>query len=387
MWRKRFIKFWLSVVAIIAAIASTTILAYAAVASDFDPQEVIEEITDTINPLEEDVEIVFSYNSADFETENISEVEDESEIQVLPEIETETEPMILLKVETEAESESIPVTIPEEDIISLILEEKKEITLEQIVQEDTPAVRRSEYASHLSNAASAVTKTVEEGDQYEITLNEELEDGTRVYNFKNGTYTIPANHLERMPVVAENGYVEKITEVPHYLQQSYPYTNYGWHGTVSSHGCGITSCAMVYSYLLDYAIKPDELAEKYGGYNTEVGSSYTLFPDSAEDFGLEMQVSYSWTEVEDALKRGCVVIANVQSDTIFTQGGHFIVYYGITEDGKILINDPNIYNYGQWSGNALKEGFKNGFDQKYCKYSFPCWIYEPKDVDAISNQN
>lgn len=23
------------------------------------------------------------------------------------------------------------------------------------------------------------------------------------------------------------------------------------------------------------------------------------------------------------------------------------------------------------------------FDQKYCKYSFPCWIYGPKDIENL----
>ena len=142
---------------------------------------------------------------------------------------------------------------------------------------------------------------------------------------------------------------------------------------------------MVYTYLLDRWIMPDELAETYGRYNTPVGSDYALFTKSAEDFGLGVQVTYKWEDVVTALENGSVVIANVQSDTIFTSGGHFIVYYSITDDGKILINDPSIYNYGQWSSKALTEGFANGFDQKYCKYSFPCWIYSPKDIEFVAS--
>lgn len=257
-------------------------------------------------------------------------------------------------------------------------EEPEEKDVEEVV------VETKCYACTLSEAQSSATKAVNEDDPQAISFVEELDDGTRIYSFKGGTYTIPATLLERDAMTSENGYVEKITEVPHYIQQSYPYTKYGGHGTVSSHGCGITSCAMVYSYLLDYEIRPDELAEKYGRYNTAVGSAYSLFSDSASDFNLEVKMSYSWQEVEEALRDGCVVIANVRSDTIFTQGGHYIVYYGITEDGKILINDPNIYNYGEWSHTALKEGFKNGFDPKYCKYSFPCWIYSPKDINAFT---
>ena len=269
-----------------------------------------------------------------------------------------------------------------EDIIEEI-EEPSEEVVELEVEEDVIAETEC-YACTLSEAQTSATKAISEEDNQAINFVEELEDGTRIYSFKGGEYTIPANHLERDPIIREDGYIEKITDVPHYIQQSYPKTRYGGYGTVSSHGCGITSCAMVYSYLLDREIRPDELAETYGRYNTQVGSAHSLFDDSAADFNLRVKKSYSWIEVEDALNSGCVVIANVQGNSIFTDGGHFIVYYGITVDGKILVKDPSIYNYGKWSSNALKEGFKNGFDPKYCRYSFPCWIYYPKDIDAIS---
>lgn len=226
-------------------------------------------------------------------------------------------------------------------------------------------------------------QTLPEDDPLAIIPIEIMENGTVIYKFKDGTYTVPYNPIGKEPEISEDGYVEQITEVPQLFQQSYPKNKYGNHGTVSSHGCGITSCAMVYSYLLDRMIMPDELAETYARYNTPVGSDYALFSKSAEDFGLEVQMVWNWKDVETALNNGQVVIANVQSDSIFTTGGHYIVYYGMTEDGKVLINDPNIYNYGQWSGKALTEGFENGFDQKYCKYSFPCWIYGTKDIESL----
>lgn len=229
------------------------------------------------------------------------------------------------------------------------------------------------------------TTEPEEVDPLAIIELEVQEDGTRILSFKNGgLYTMPKIVTRTEPMVSESGYVEKIVEFPHYLQQSYPRTNYGNHGTVSSHGCGITSCAMVYTYLLDREIYPDELAAEYGRFNTPVGSDYALFETSAADLGLEVTRSYIWKEVVEALENGCIVIANVRSDTIFTQGGHYIVYHGITEDGRILIKDPNIYNYGQWTHEGLSEGFKIGFDPKYVRYSFPCWIYSPKDIEEVA---
>lgn len=223
-----------------------------------------------------------------------------------------------------------------------------------------------------------------DADPLKIVEIDRLEDGTRIMRFKKGNYSIPFNPVNETAKIADNGYVEQIYNVPHYLQQSYVDTKYGNHGTVSSHGCGIASCAMVYSYLLDKEILPDQLASEYGRYNTEVGSDYALFKTSAKDYGLEVKQVFNWKSVEEALKNNCIVIANVRKGTIFTKGGHYIVYYGITDDGKVLINDPSIYNYGEWSNINLKEGFANGFDTKFVQYSFPCWIYSPKDLEAIS---
>ena len=116
--------------------------------------------------------------------------------------------------------------------------------------------------------------------------------------------------IETEPEETEFVYQEKFTEVPLYWQQDYPKTRYGNYGTVSSHGCGITSLAMVLSYLFDEDIMPDELAAKYGQYNTKVGSSYTLFSASAADYGIEVKQVWDWNEVFEALEDGHVVISN-----------------------------------------------------------------------------
>ena len=178
-------------------------------------------------------------------------------------------------------------------------------------------------------------------------------------------------------------FVEQITQVPLYFQTDYASAPYGRYGTVASHGCGITSVAMVFSYLLDREIMPDELAEEFGRYNTKKGSCYTLFPNSAEAYELSAEQTYNWDDVVTALKEGHVVISNCTKN-IFTKGGHYVVLYGITEDGKILVRDPYKYNYPQWNewcSDTLKDGFAHGFEQKELKYSgLPCWIYPLKDI-------
>ena len=200
--------------------------------------------------------------------------------------------------------------------------------------------------------------------------------------YEGREYIVPFISLNREPNVTQSGYVEKFTEVPHYFQTYYPKTRYG-DSTVRKAGCGITCLSMVLTYLLDEEITPDFLAEKYFRYKVEGGSSWTLFTDSAEDYGITIEKqTWKWDDVITALENGQVVIANANSDSVFTDGGHFIVLAGLTEDGKIIVRDPNLYNYSIWTNPVLEDGFANGFDEKSVKYNcFPCWIYQAKDLE------
>ena len=264
-----------------------------------------------------------------------------------------------------------------------------EITEESSVVETVPAkVVLAAFEMTEDSDAETLACTIEETVWTEIQLavTEPVEETVPILE------TVPESEvvvITEEPVVEEMVYVEKYPEVPHFFQTDYPNTRYGGYGTVASHGCGIASLSMVFSYLMDEEILPDRLAEEYGRYNTKCGSSWMLFPDSAEDYGITIEnQTWKWEDVVTALENGQVVIANAGPDSVFTDGGHFIVFYGITEDGKILVRDPNRYNYGEWSSPILKEGFANGFDQKYCRYNcFPCWIYEAKDVEALAEKH
>jgi hypothetical protein len=176
---------------------------------------------------------------------------------------------------------------------------------------------------------------------------------------------------------------EEIDFVPLFNQRDYK-DPYGDYGTISSHGCGIASLAMVYSYMTDEIHLPDELAKQFGDYNTKHGSLWTLFQDSAEELGIPFVKSdasngewYSWKKIKEALSNGQPVIC-LQREGIFTGGGHYIVLTGITEDGKILVNDPNGKN---WTKNkTLAKGFDNGFKPSQIKESAVAyWIYGEKE--------
>lgn len=167
--------------------------------------------------------------------------------------------------------------------------------------------------------------------------------------------------------------------IPLYDQTDYPNSPYGAYGTVASHGCGITCVAMLNAYYIDEDVSPAYLARIFGNYNTEHGSYWSLFGDSAEVLGIpfEKQTS-SWSEVVQALQDGKPVVSIQNSNGIFTSGGHFILLTGITPEGKILVNDPNGANY--YKNATLIDGFANGFAQSHIQVgsSGAYWIYGVK---------
>lgn len=176
-------------------------------------------------------------------------------------------------------------------------------------------------------------------------------------------------------------------EVPLMNQKDYPDTAYGPHGTVSTHGCGLVSVAMVATYLKDEWHDPVVLAEQFADYNTPVGSKWTLIKDSAEELGLSLQEqTYDWATVRGALENGQVVIALYGSDSYFTDGGHFVVLTGVNENNLITVNDPYGGNYTRtW---VLVEGFKNGFEDHYIRCGGgPFWIYEKKPEKEVIVEN
>lgn len=206
-----------------------------------------------------------------------------------------------------------------------------------------------------------------------------------ILEYERRQYKIPHFCLNREPGVTESGYVENYSEVPHYFQSYYPDIKYG-NSSIREGGCGIACVSMVLTYLLDEEVSIKELAQKYFTRKVEGGSSYTLFTDSARDYGVTIvKRAYNWKEVKEALENGQVAIGTPNSKSLFTNGGHFIVLAGLTEDGKILVRDPNLYNYSIWNYPDREQGYLYGFEERSLKYNcFPFFIYEKKDLEAVA---
>ena len=130
-------------------------------------------------------------------------------------------------------------------------------------------------------------------------------------------------------------------------------------GTIRSAGCGITSLSMLSEYLTGEYKSPAELTRGYVGDNPA-----SALEQGLNDTGVAWSRSFgddAMTALDASLEAGQPVIVNVQEDSIFTDGGHFIVITGKTEDGKYIVNDPNIENY---LNPSMVDGFTNGFTRE-----------------------
>lgn len=166
-------------------------------------------------------------------------------------------------------------------------------------------------------------------------------------------------------------------QLPLFFQTDYPNVRYG-SGTVATSGCGITCLAMVASYMTGHTYLPDELADYFGG---RAENNIRRLEQASDALQLPWRRAKNIHDVLDALQEGDLAILLMESTSIFTNSQHFIVLTGMTEDGKIFVNDPYAPNYDYW---LLQNGFENGFQEGdlLCGYSGG-WIY---DVSAMPEE-
>ena len=158
--------------------------------------------------------------------------------------------------------------------------------------------------------------------------------------------------------------------IPLYFQTDYPNTMYAG-GTIAKNGCSIVSLAMVATYLTGHEYRPDELARYFGGKGV---NNIARLEYGSQAMQLPYERPENWHKTLAALQEGKIAIALMGPRSIFTDSQHFIVLTGMTEDGKILVNDPNAANYDRWD---LKNAFQVGFEPGdiCCGFS-GAWVYD-----------
>lgn len=168
---------------------------------------------------------------------------------------------------------------------------------------------------------------------------------------------------------------ERYPEAPLYLQQDYQKTRYGAYSIVS-HGCGITTMAMLASYMCDEAYTPPVMCDMFGRYCSEHGTDRTLFVYESGDLGfyLKEQV-FSATKAYEALEQGYIVVC-LQHEGYWTRGGHYLLLEELTDEGNVVVRDSNIYNYNKLEGHYIDE-----FEWKYIPGAAETYfIFHPKST-------
>ena len=188
--------------------------------------------------------------------------------------------------------------------------------------------------------------------------------------------TVPA---EPEPTANSFDWTEVYThEFPLYSQLDYPNQRYG-SGTVATSGCGITSLAMVASYLTGHSYYPDELADYFGGYGV---NNVERFEYAAQQLRLPIHKADTVRDVFQALKNGDVAVLLMNYMSIFTETQHFIVLTGINEEtGKIMVYDSYPPNYENWD---LKRGFVEGFTEEDLMLGYHGgWIFSVRGMPEV----
>ena len=115
-------------------------------------------------------------------------------------------------------------------------------------------------------------------------------------------------------------------------------------GTVAANGCGPTCLAMIYVYLTGNTdMDPADMCAFADEYNfAPTGATeHAFMTDGAAILGITgTAMSPTRSEVEAALAAGEPVVCVVRPGD-FTSVGHFIILYGIDENGMVGVHDPN----------------------------------------------
>lgn len=172
----------------------------------------------------------------------------------------------------------------------------------------------------------------------------------------------PLHEPEADPDIDLSGEVSRV-QIPRLYQwdMRWGYKIYG-SGPMGLTGCGPTCLSMVAIYLLGNTdMNPAWMADYamnngYYDYEDNSGTYWSLMTDGA--YGLGIDVVEITTE-EDRMKRNLDVgnpIIAIVGEGQFTDGGHFIVITGYTDEG-FTINDPNSIANSErvWSFEELEQ--------------------------------
>lgn len=208
------------------------------------------------------------------------------------------------------------------------------------------SISRNKIVNKLENLAHSdpkINEILNNIDKYPNKYLELLSKNIETFNFvlDYPNHTSTSNNKKTS---IEKDYT--LGEIPLFLQwdKNWGYDMYG-EDPIAINGCAPTSLAMVAVGLTgNVSINPlsvSNYAYKNGYYIGGVGSSWGLISEGVKNFGLKSQeLPLNELSILSTLKSGNPIILTVGPGT-FTSTGHFLVLTGLTDDGRIKINDPN----------------------------------------------
>lgn len=153
--------------------------------------------------------------------------------------------------------------------------------------------------------------------------------------------------------------------IPLFLQwdERWGYVRYS-DNIIAINGCGPTCMSMIYTGLTGNTdMTPADIADfcvEQNYYTKDSGTSWALMLDGAQRLGLNAEkISVSEEVIKEKLEAGQPLICSMKPGD-FTNTGHFIVIHGMTDEGKLLINDPNSIARSQkeWDFTTVLEQIK-----------------------------
>lgn len=130
----------------------------------------------------------------------------------------------------------------------------------------------------------------------------------------------------------------------HFFQYNYAHVSYGYGTTIATSGCCPTAMAMILTNITGQMITPIETADYSlkNGYRVEGnGTAWAFMPAVSSAYGVTCtQINTDAASISNSLLSGKLISMSVNPGH-FSSGGHFIVLRKVTEDGRIIVADPN----------------------------------------------
>ena len=242
---------------------------------------------------------------------------------------------------------SAPVSSPEPEPI---LEEPDEMTLYALLDESEAAslIEQAKVDPDAAWVAAHAGDYILFSEPVQVKLLKLLAADPKAAPYVRGFYELypsdePDYDAPAMPKTSPSSGVPD-TSVPHLYQwdQRWGYVEYG--------GCcmGVSACCPTAIAMVYQALTGDESVSPYDvgllgyelGYVSRSGTGSEMLWAACEPLGLQCwEIPAEADEITAALKDGHPLIANVGIG-YFSTSGHYFVLSGLSDDGRIILNDP-----------------------------------------------